>query len=99
MDLQRGKEVTSFYLTVGMILLINAFLCLYRAAVGPTVPDRVLAINVVGTKTLVILVLIAYIFHQGMYLDIALVYGLLNFIVTMATARYLETGKIKGDWE
>jgi len=91
--------MTSFFLTVGILLIVNAFLCLYRAARGPTVPDRILAINIVGTKTLVVLVLIAYIFDQPMYLDIALVYGLLNFIVTVAAARYMETGKIKGDWE
>lgn len=88
-----------FYLITGIILAINAFLCLYRAVAGPTLPDRILAINIVGTKTLVILVLIAYIFHQAMYLDVALIYGLLNFIVTVAAARYLETGVIWGDWE
>ncbi len=91
--------MTNFFLIIGMVLIINAFLCLYRAARGPTVPDRILAINIVSTKTLVVLVLIAYIFKQPMYLDIALVYGLLNFIVTIAAARYMETGKIKGDWE
>jgi len=91
--------VSTFYLYVGIILIANAFLCLYRAFRGPTVPDRILAVNIVGTKTLVILVLIAYIFRQAMYLDVALVYGLLNFIITVAAARYLETGKIRGDWE
>lgn len=91
--------MADFYLVVGMILMLNAFLCLYRAFKGPTVPDRILAINIVNTKTLVVLVLIAYIFRQGMYLDIALVYALLSFIVTVAASRYLETGKIKGDWE
>lgn len=91
--------MTTFFLTVGLLLVANAFICLYRAARGPTVPDRILAINIVGTKTLVVLVLVAYIFGQPMYLDIALVYGLLNFIVTVAAARYMETGKIKGDWE
>lgn len=91
--------MTSFFLTVGIILIANAILCLYRAARGPTLPDRILGINIVGTKTLVVLVLIAYIFNQPMYLDTALIYGLLNFIVTVAAARYMETGKIKGDWE
>lgn len=89
----------SFYLGLGIALVINAFLCLYRAVVGPSVPDRILAINIVGTKTLVVLVLLAYISRQAMYIDVALVYGLLNYIVTLAAARYLETGKIKGDWE
>ncbi|MDI6821350.1 MAG: cation:proton antiporter [Actinomycetota bacterium] len=91
--------MSTFYLYVGIILIANAFLCLYRAFRGPTVPDRILAVNIVGTKTLVILVLIAYIFRQAMYLDVALVYGLLNFIITVVAARYLETGKIRGDWE
>jgi multicomponent Na+:H+ antiporter subunit F len=89
----------AFYLATGVILAVNAFLCLYRAVAGPTLPDRILAVNIVGTKTLVILVLIAYIFDQPMYLDVALIYGLLNFIVTIAAARYLETGVIWGDWE
>lgn len=89
----------SFYLGLGITLIVNAFLCLYRAVVGPTVPDRILAINIIGTKTLVVLVLLAYIFRQAMYIDVALVYGLLNYIIALAAARYLETGKIKGDWE
>ena len=91
--------MTEFFFAIGIILIANAFLCLFRAARGPTVPDRILAINIVGTKTLVVLVLITYVFDQPMYLDIALIYGLLNFIVTIAAARYMETGKIKGDWE
>lgn len=91
--------MSTFYLAVGVILVINAFLCLYRAAFSPTITDRILAVNVVGTKTVVVLILIAFIFGQPMYLDVALVYGLLNFIITTAAARYLETGVIKGDWE
>ncbi|MDO8885881.1 monovalent cation/H+ antiporter complex subunit F [Candidatus Oleimmundimicrobium sp.] len=82
----------NFFLAVGLILIANAFVCLFRAIVGPTLPDRIVAINIVGTKTLVILVLIAHIFGQHMYIDTAFVYALLNFIVTVAVARYLETG-------
>ncbi len=82
----------NFFLAVGLILVTNAFICLFRAIIGPTLPDRIVAINIVGTKTLVILVLIAYIFGQHMYIDTAFVYALLNFIVTVAVARYLETG-------
>ncbi len=91
--------MTSFYIGVALFLIINAFLCLYRAFRGPTVLDRILAINVIGTKTIVVLVLIAYIFHQAMYIDVALIYGLLNFIISIAAARYIESGKIKGGWE
>ncbi|HDP70616.1 MAG TPA: pH regulation protein F [Actinobacteria bacterium] len=82
----------TFFLAVGLILLVNAFVCLFRAIAGPTLPDRIVAVNIVGTKTTVILVLIAYIFAQHMYIDTAFVYALLNFVVTVAVARYLETG-------
>jgi multicomponent Na+:H+ antiporter subunit F len=80
-------------------LVVNAFACLWRAVAGPTLVDRVLAINVIGTKTLVALVLIAFVAGRGLLLDVALVYGLLNFGVTIATARFLETGRLRGVWE
>ncbi len=77
-----------------VILIINALLCLIRAVLGPTITDRVLAINVIGTKTLVILVIIAYIYQHTFYIDTAIVYALLNFIITIAVSRYLETRSI-----
>ncbi len=91
--------MSGFHLFLGLVIMANAFVCLYRAAIGPTLPDRILAVNIVGTKTLVLLALIAFIFRQTLYLDVALVYALLNFIVTTIAARYMETGKIRGDWE
>lgn len=88
--------MTTFFLVASLIIVANAFICLYRAVKGPTLPDRILAVNVVGTKTLVVLVLIAYVFGQSMYLDTAFIYGLLLFVVTVAIARYLETGGLIG---
>lgn len=73
-----------------MIILLNAFLCLYRAFRGPLVQDRILGINIIGTKTLAVLVLVAHIFKSDMYLDIALVYALLNFVVTITVSHYIE---------
>jgi len=74
-----------------IIIAINIFLCLYRAIKGPTMQDRVLAINIVATKTLTVLVLAAFIFKSTLYLDVAMVYALLNFIITVTVSRYLET--------
>ena len=90
--------MTAFFWGVAIFLLVNAFLCLWRAYTGPTVADRILAVNIVGTKTLVVLVLLAFVFGRGLYLDVALIYGLLNFVVTVAAARFLETGRLRGDW-
>lgn len=78
--------------TAAIIIILNSLLCLYRAIKGPTVQDRLLGINIVGTKTLTALVLVGVIFQSRFYLDVAIIYALLNFIVTVATARYLESG-------
>ncbi|MEW5783884.1 MAG: cation:proton antiporter [Bacillota bacterium] len=71
------------------------FLSLYRAAAGPTAPDRVVAINVIGTKTLLIITLIARFYSHDYYLDIAMVYALMSFITTIGVAKYLEKGALE----
>ncbi len=81
----------NYLLAVAIIIALNAFICLYRAVRGPTIQDRVLGVNIVGTKTLITIVLITYIFSEVHFLDIAMVYALLNFVVTVAVSRYLET--------
>jgi len=91
--------VTTFLWAIAIVLLVNAFLCLLRGYLGPTVADRMLAINVVGTKTLVVLCLLAFVFERSLFVDVALVYGLLNFVVTIAAGRFMESGQLKGDWQ
>ena len=91
--------MTAFLWAIAIVLLVNAFLCLARGYLGPTAADRLLAINVVGTKTLVVLCLLAFIFERSLFVDVALVYGLLNFVVTIAAGRLMETGQLKGDWQ
>lgn len=81
-----------------IFLLINAFACLWRGLAGPTLPDRILAANVIGTKTMVVLVLLGLAREQGIWLDVALVYGLLSFTVTLVAGRLLETDRLKGAW-
>ncbi len=87
-----------FFWGVAIFLLMNALVCLYRAYIGPTVVDRVLAVNIVVTKTLVVLVLLAFVFDRGLFLDVAFVYGFLNLVLTIVASRYLETGRLKEDW-
>ena len=75
---------------IAIILIANTALCLYRIAKGPTIPDRMLGINVVGTVTVSVLVIISYIIDSYFYLDVAIIYTLLNFTVTVIISRYLE---------
>ncbi len=75
-----------------IVIVLAAILVLYRAIKGPRVYDRVLAVNVIGTKTVVLLALIGFIYERPHFLDIALVYALMNFIATIAFLKYRETG-------
>ncbi|MBN2027559.1 MAG: cation:proton antiporter [Actinobacteria bacterium] len=80
-----------FLTVIALIISLNAVICLYRAAVGPTTQDRVLGVNIVGTKTLVVVILVTFIQAESFFLDVAIVYALLLFVVTVAISRYLET--------
>ncbi|MFC1787405.1 monovalent cation/H+ antiporter complex subunit F [Halobacteriota archaeon] len=84
------------FLWTGLVITLAAALCLYRVLKGPTVPDRIVAVNVIGTYALVVLVLIAYVSGQVMFIDIALTYALLNFLIAIIAARYLGTGRVFG---
>jgi multicomponent Na+:H+ antiporter subunit F len=77
-----------------VVLVLLAFVCLWRADRGPTLQDRILAVNVVGTKALVVLVLLAVIAGHDYLIDVAVVYGLLNFVLTLAATRLVERGRI-----
>jgi multicomponent Na+:H+ antiporter subunit F len=69
-------------------------LSLYRAIFGPTVLDRLIGANAIGSKTVVLLIFIGFIYHRvDMFVDIALAYALLNFIAVLAASRYFQKRK------
>ncbi len=86
----------NFYLGVSIYLCLLVLVCLYRVVFGPTIIDRIVGVGAIGTKTLIVLVLIGFIYKRiEMFIDISLVYALLNFIGTLAAAKYFEgRGKI-----
>jgi multicomponent Na+:H+ antiporter subunit F len=66
-------------------------LCLYRATTGPGVLNRAVGISAIGTKTLILLLLMGVIYNRiEMFIDISMVYALLNFLGTLVLAKYLE---------
>lgn len=75
-----------------IVIVLGAVLVLYRAIKGPRVYDRALAVNVIGTKTVVLLALTGFIYERPHFMDIALLYALINFIATIAFLKYRETG-------
>jgi len=84
----------TFFLALGIGLCVLIALTLIRALKGPTVIDRIMAVNVIGTKTTVLLVIIGLIYERvDMFVDIAIAYALLNFIATVAASRYFHHHK------
>ncbi|HDZ90264.1 MAG: pH regulation protein F [Deltaproteobacteria bacterium] len=84
----------NFFLFSGLYLSFLMVLSLYRAVIGPTVLDRLIGANAIGSKTTVLLVLIGLMFHRvDMFVDIALAYAMLNFIAVLAASRYFQKRK------
>lgn len=86
--------MTGIFMISGLVLIFTTFLCLYRVVVGPGASNRLLAVNVIGTKAIVLLVIIGFIYERPIFLDIALAYAMINFIATLAMAKYYEQGCI-----
>ncbi|MEA1932638.1 cation:proton antiporter [Halohasta litorea] len=90
-----GITVGAFLLIVAALFVTLAVMMLYRAILGPTNQDRVLAVNVLGTNTVVILALLGAALGEPWFLDIALVYALLNFLMSIAISKFtVERGGV-----
>jgi len=78
-------------LTAAIIaILVTMLLALIRIFLGPTEYDRMLAANSFGTKTVLLIALAGYVLQWNSYLDVALLYALLNFVGTIAVMRFFE---------
>ena len=81
----------TFFVFTGVAILALMVPILYRIVIGPTAIDRIVAVNVIGTKTTVLLIIIGMLFQRvEMFVDFALTYALLNFIGSLAAARFFD---------
>ena len=80
--------------TVMCAILVGMALLMARAFLGPTIYDRLLAINNFGTKTVIVIAIYGFMTDRPDFLDIALVYALCNFIVVIAVLKYFEYGDL-----
>ena len=79
------------FLAFSIAILLTVSLCLYRVLRGPGIIDRIISVNVIGTKTIALILLIGTIFERvEFFVDIAFVYALINFISTLAFSKYLD---------
>jgi len=81
------------FTAAAIAVLITMALAVTRAILGPTVYDRIVAVNMFGTKTVLIIAVIAFLTGRYDLLDIALAYALINFIGIVAVLKFFEYGE------
>lgn len=84
----------NIFIATSIALMLLVFVCLYRAIIGPRAIDRVISINIIGTKALVIISLISLAFNETFFIDVAVVYALISFIMTIGVSKYIDTENI-----
>ncbi len=82
------------FVAATLALLVTMALALARALLGPSVYDRVLAVNSFGTKTVLLIAVFGFLTGRPDFLDIALIYALINFIGTIAVLKFLKYGDL-----
>lgn len=82
------------FAAAAIAILVTMFLALIRAFIGPTLYDRVLAVNMFGTKTVLIIAVLGFLMGRPDFMDIALVYALINFVGVIALLKYFKYGNL-----
>ena len=85
--------MNSFLLGITIFIVVLTAIALYRVAVGKTIFDRIIAAGLVGTNGFIILILIGFLFERvDMFIDIAIAYALLNFVIVIVLGKYFDRG-------
>ncbi len=82
------------FIAATIAILVVMLIILLRAALGPTVFDRILAINTFGTATVLLIALFGFLTGRPDFMDIALLYALINFISTIAVLKLFRYGNL-----
>lgn len=78
------------FITAAVAVLVTMGLALVRALLGPTVYDRILAVNMFGTKTVLLIAVVGFVSGRPDFLDLSLVYALINFIGVLAVLKFFQ---------
>jgi len=87
--------ISTALLTAAGAFVLVSLAIVYRLVRGPTMQDRVIAVNVIGTNTVVVIALVAAALGESSALDIAIVYAMLNFLMSIAISKFtVERGGV-----
>jgi|TARA_B110000014_G_scaffold261500_1_gene253338 multicomponent Na+:H+ antiporter subunit F len=78
-----------------LALFVAMILAIIRGIIGPSLYDRILAVNMFGTKTVLLIALLGFVMGRPEFMDIAIVYALINFISIIGLLRYSDTNQFK----
>ncbi len=84
--------MTAAFAVAAIALLVTMGLAVSRAVAGPTVFDRILAANAFGTKTVLLIAVVGFLTGRPDFLDLGLVYALINFVGIIAAMKYFKFG-------
>ena len=82
------------FAAAAIAIIITMVLALIRGFIGPTLYDRILAVNMFGTQTVLVIAILGFMMGRPDFLDIALVYALINFIGVIALLKYFKYGSL-----
>lgn len=85
-------KATEYLMLVAMIVLAIALLfCLFRAILGPRFTDRLIAVNLIGTKVIILICVVALYIHESYVIDVALIYALISFLAVVVLTNVYKT--------
>ena len=85
-------KATEYLMLLAMIVLAIALLfCLFRAILGPRFTDRLIAVNLIGTKVIILICVVALYVHESYVIDVALIYALISFLAVVVLTNVYKT--------
>ncbi len=85
----------NFLLGSTLFLSLLSLVSIYRAFQGPTPGDRIISINLMTTLVIAIILLLSFYFSEESYIDVAILYAMIGFLMTVAVVKYLQKGSLK----
>jgi multicomponent Na+:H+ antiporter subunit F len=78
-----------YFLFAAVVLIILMIGAIIRLFIGPTLPDRIIAVDTINTMTVAVLIVLAVYYQQFIFIDVAIVYALLSFVSTLYFAKII----------
>jgi multicomponent Na+:H+ antiporter subunit F len=83
-----------FFQAILIALILLSLLVFIRVIIGPAITDRIISVNILGTKVSMIIVLLSFITGQDNYVSVALIFSMIAFVATLGISKYIDHGNL-----